>query len=252
MGWDIVFHAQLAEREDPAARFRRVWEALDRREGFEPLSSFSVLADGDPSRRRVELSDVFAGAERVTPERVESLLREHDGPRVALQGTWRTRRGSARGAVTVTAFGREVARPDLPLRPVDLAWDVGDWRRYSPGGRDGWPSVDAVVADAATLVELGAESVWGVDGDKRLAPEHLYAVFHRDPERYRDDGGPPFPPVVITEECVRAALEVGDDRSAVETRAGPLVYHRELGGGRLVGFYAALQGAVEFLAGERA
>jgi len=100
-------------------------------------------------------------------------------------------------------------------------------------------------------VELGADSIWGIDGDKILSPEHLYGVFHRHPNHYRDDGGPPFPPVPITWECVRAAIEVESDCSAVKTPWGPIVYHKELGAGRLIYFYEALLGAAEFLESEQ-
>lgn len=251
MGWDIVFYARFPDREDPAVRFWRVMAALVRREGFEPLSSFAVLEDGDSLRKQMDLNDIFQGAERVTPQRVEAGLREHSGERIGFQGTWRTRRGGTHGAVTVTTFGAKVMRPDALPAPIDLMWDVGDSRRYVPGSKDDMPSVEAVMNDVAVLVELGADSIWGVDGDKVLSPDHLYAVFHRDPDRYRDDGGPPFPSIPIDEECVRAALEVGKDRRAVETPAGPIVYHMCLGQGRLTGFYDALQGAVEFAAREQ-
>jgi hypothetical protein len=251
MGWDIVFYAQFPEREDASVRFRRVWAALDGREGFESLSSLAVLDGGDPSRPRLVLSDVLQASERVTRERVESLLLGALAPKDALRGTWRTRRGSARGATTVTVFGPEAIRPDWPVVPVDLTWDLGDWRRYVESGSGSWPTVEAVMRDLAALVEIGVTSIWGVDGDKVLAPEHLFAVYHRRPEQYRDDRGPSFPSVTISEEAVRAALEVGEDRGAIETEAGPIVFHRKLGAGRLVGFYEAMRGALEFLADEQ-
>jgi hypothetical protein len=247
MGWDIVFYARFKEREDPAVRFRQIMNALNHRDGFEPLSSFAVLDDGDPFRRQVELTDVFQGFERVMPERVESCLRELSGDRVGFRGMWRIRRGSIHGAVKVTTFGAKVARPEAPPAPIDMAWDVGDWRRYVPGGKDDLPSVDAIMNDVAVLVELGAESIWGVDADKVISPDHLYAVYHRDPDLYRHDGGPPLPPIRITEECVRAALDVSPEVSAVETPAGPIIYHKELGYGDLGYFYYALLGAAKYI-----
>jgi hypothetical protein len=247
MGWDIVFYARFKEREDPAVRFSHVMNALDRREGFEPLSSFAVLENGDPFRRRVELGDVFQDTEPVTTERVEACLRELSGDRVGFRGARRIRRGSVTGAVKITTFGAKVALPNIPPPPIDLAWDVGDWRRYLPEGKEGKLSVDAVMNDVAVLVELGAESIWGVDADKIITPEHLYAVFHRDLDQYRHDGGPSFPPIVIDEECVSVALETGDELSAVETATGPIIYHKELGFGNLDLFYYALLGAAKFI-----
>jgi hypothetical protein len=247
MGWDIVFYARFREREDPAARFRQVMSELGHRDGFEPLSSFAVLDDGDPLRMRVDLNDIFQGAEPVTAEQVETCLRELSGDRVGFRGVWRIRCGSVSGGVWVTTFGAKVALPNAPPPPIDLAWDIGDWRRYPPGGKEGKLSIDAVMNDVAVLVELGAESIWGVDADKIISPEHLYAVFHRDPDQYRHDGGPPFPPITIDEDCVRAALEVSSDLRAVETPSGPIIYHKELGYGNLRYFYYALLGAVEFL-----
>lgn len=251
MSWDIVFYARFPNRQNPVGRFRLVMNALGVRAGFEPLSSFAVLEEGDPFRKKVDLNDVFQGSERVTPARVEEALRAYSGANVAVQGVWRTRRGAARGAVTVTTFGDQGACSGPLPAPIDLTWDLGDWRRYAPEGKDDRPSIDDVMNDVAVMAALGADSIWGVDGDKILSPDHLYAVFHRDPNHYRGDGGPPFPPVPITDECVRAAVEVGDDRSAIETQAGLIVYHNALGAGSLSGFYDALLGAVEFLESEQ-
>jgi hypothetical protein len=249
MGWDIVFYARFPDRLDPAIRFRQVMNALEQRSGFEPLSSFEVLEEGNPLRPLLDLNDVFQNSERVTPERVEAALRTYSSANIAFSGTWCTDRDGTSGVVSVTTFGAQATPPYRSLpSPIDLSWDLGDWRRYVAGGKGEMPSVDAVMNDLAVVVELGAESIWGVDGDKIISPDHLYGVFHRDPNDYRYDGGPDFPPIPIDEECVSIAIEIGaDNRSAIETPWGPIVYHKELGAGRLGAFYSALLVEAEFL-----
>jgi hypothetical protein len=252
MGWDIVFYARFPDRQDPAIRFRQVMNALGQRPGFEPLSFFALLDEGDPLRRRIYLENDFQGAERVTTERVEEILGTYSGANIAFLGAWPTRRDGITGGVTVTTFGPQAAPRGRSLPAgIDLTWDLGDWRRYEPGGKGNYPSIADVMNDLAVVVELGAETIWGIDGDKIVSPDHLYSVFHRDPNHYRDDGGPLYPPIAITDECVRVAIEVGEDRSAIETPWGPIVYHKELGWGNLIGFYEALLGAVEFLENEQ-
>lgn len=249
MGWDIVFHVRFPERQDPARRFRSIRAALERLPGVEPLSSFEVLAGGDPLRRLADLNDVLDHAERVTEARVEACLTGMSGEDVGFRGIWRKRGApGTRTALLVTALGPRVELPGLAPPPVDAVWDLGDSRRYTREGRDGWPAIDEVMADLAVLVELGAESIWGLDADKVVSPEHLYAVFHREPDLYRHDRAAPFAPVVIPEEALRAAIEVRPDLRTVETPAGPVVYHEDLGAGRLRRFYDALEGAVEYAA----
>jgi hypothetical protein len=143
--------------------------------------------------------------------------------------------------VTVTVFGPRLRWLSPIPRPVDISWDVGDSRRYTVDGREDKPTV----ADVALLVDLGAESIWGVDGDLELSPHHLYAAFHRDLNAYRHDGvDEAFPFVPIDEDLVRLAAGARPFYRLVETPAGPIVYHEALGAGRLSDFYIALGGAM--------
>jgi hypothetical protein len=248
MGWDIVFHARFPEREDPARRFRAIRSALEQRPGVEPLSSFEVLEGGDPLRPLVDLNDLFPRAEPVTEARVEACLSGMSSDSVGFSGIWR-KRGQPRDtptstAIRVTALGAQARRPGYEPWPVDVVWDLFDSRRYTREGRLAYPTVDEVMADLVVLVELGAMSIWGLDADKVVAPESLYAVFHRDREDYRQDRAEPFAEGVIPEVALRVAIEMRPEVRIVKTSAGPIVYHEDLGGGRLWRFYDTLEDAV--------
>jgi hypothetical protein len=108
------------------------------------------------------------------------------------------------------------------------------------------------VGELALLVRLGADSIWGLDQDRILAADHIHTVFHRDPEQYRNDGlNPPFPSIPIADDDIRTCLEVCPELRAIDTTAGPIIYHPELAASldaRLSVFYAALRGALEFAA----
>jgi hypothetical protein len=255
MGWDIVFSATMSATADPAARFRALQAALARRGGFVKLWSFEVLDDlfwpRDPLAR---LDSDLQGATPVTDEGVASLLDRHGGSdNVAFSGAWETR-GARAGVATmgiamITVLGAKLRwRGRLP-RPIDITWDVGDSRRYTAKGKDDHPNVAQVISDLEVLVELGAESFWGVDADERLTPDNLYAVYHRDPNAYRHDGfHEPYRNVEIDNEWVRAGAEGNPRHTILETPGGPIVYAEALGEGRLNYFYSALAGILHVVA----
>jgi hypothetical protein len=252
MGWDIVFSATLSPAADPAARWRALQAALARRPGFVKLWSFEVRDDPfywprDPLAR---LDSNLQGATPVTDEGVAGLLDRYAGADdVAFRGLWETRGaragGATMGAVEITVFGAKMRwRGRLP-RPIDVTWDAGDSRRYTAEGKGDHPSVAQVIEDLEVLVELGAESFWGVDADMRLTPDNLYAAYHRDPNAYRHDGvHEPFRPVEIDNEYVRLCAEESPKHSFRETPGGPIVYAQALGEGRLNYFYARLEGVL--------
>jgi hypothetical protein len=98
---------------------------------------------------------------------------------------------------------------------------------------------------------MGVASLWGMRGGNRFSPATTYAVFHRDPERYRDDGADaPLPDVRITNDAVEEAAR-RLDYLWVATPAGPIVYDARLGYGSLESFHWSLAREIEEAARDR-
>lgn len=253
MGWDIIFRVRFATPETPAQRFLRIYEAVRERPSFSP-ASFSVCSDAAMIRRLARLGDDRSAQGPVTHESVNALLRQYSSePDIAITGRWRVvgeRSGIATvGDVTISALGAKLR--DQWRVPADVLWDIGDSRRYTADGKDEYPNVAQVMEDLPLLVELGAESIWGVDSSSTLSPGHLFAVFHRDPNAFHDDGAdPPFPDQPIDDGMVRIALAAESGQPmherVLDTEAGPIIYHEDLGnGGDLRIFYAGLRGVLQ-------
>ncbi|MEM7606159.1 MAG: hypothetical protein AAF411_12460 [Myxococcota bacterium] len=246
MGWDITFFAEFPSAAPACERFRHVWEAVERRDHESAMSSFKMLqSDGTIV---VELGTTPESSGRATAERLRALLRQFESEPVCVKATWRLqgRREDldTLGGVTVTVQGPEQrAEPSLG-RDVDLIWDVGDSRRTTAEGSNGRPSASEVLADAALLTTIGAKSIWGVDANRKIVPEYLYAVFHRDLDDYRSDGfaHPAFAPHPVTEEHVLFAAENLPYVHVMQTDHGPFLFTNDFQNDRLSVFYAGLGG----------
>jgi hypothetical protein len=252
VSWAVEFLVRLQQPPRPARLFRDLAALLSRTPTFGPLSTFQVIEGDYTSAPLIDLDDAIVGFPPPNAATVAAALaRYSEAEDVAFKGAWRTTtavgpgESVVRGAVTVTVPGASFHWPTLPVRPLHIVWSVGDWRRYAPYVGDSAEKrtsaragVDAVIRDLAIVVELGAESIWAIDDHRVLHPEHVFAVYHRHPSHYRLDvpvGKPSTEPI-----DVYGALGTVDDISSIETGAGPIVYHPELGGGDLFPFYAAL------------
>ncbi len=254
MGWDIVFRARFATPESPSQRFGRLSEAIRRRPSFCKFSAFKVCSDAALIRPLASLGDNRTDDGPVTHESVEALLRRYSSEdEVAISGTWKVigeRDGVATiGSVTVSTLGPTLGKQHIV--PADVIWGVGDSRRYTAEGKENHPNTVQVMADVPILVEVGAESIWGVDSSLTIAPRHLFAVFHRDPNAFHDDGiDPPYPDLPIDSDMMEIALGASTKHAPheriIHTDAGPIIYHEDLGnGGDLRTFYAGLRGVLQ-------
>jgi len=222
------------------------------RKGFGPPRRLEVLDHGDPLRRLAALDYDDNG---LPGDRVEALLAQWSRPTVGFSASWLKKvTGGGRdiqSSVVVTVLGAQTSHIHFIPFPIDLLWDVGDSRRYTPEGVDGRPTSHQVVADLAVLVDLGVESIWGVDVHNVVNPDHLHTVFHRNRDHFRDDGSdPPFPPVPVEPLDIDLALEETAPWGVMSfaTPAGPVLYHSELQSGRLHSFYTALRTSVNVTA----
>ncbi|MEM9190766.1 MAG: hypothetical protein AAGF12_16390 [Myxococcota bacterium] len=248
MGWDIVFLAEFPTPEPAAARFRQIGKRLEGRPGGSELESFQILDVADPFRALIELGWRPGASGPATWERANELLIEHESSDVRIRATWRVlgcrQEKTTSGGVTVTAHPPDHRWDPRAGRPIDVVWDIGDSRRTTAGGRGDWPCVEESIAEVSLLVSLGATSIWGVDADRTIDPEHLFAVFHANPNDYHLDGfaHPSFPPHAISEEVVWFAAENLEEVRVLPTERGPLVHTRDLQRGRLSVFYAGMGG----------
>jgi hypothetical protein len=275
MGWDIHFHLRFAERDPSLRRFARAFELVCAQPGTKALWAFEMVrrpATGPDER-------IAVNGERADAGEVRRLIGGRlDEPGWLAEATWTweeqvTLDDGSRAVVGDTiavAAPRQTYRlgaqtsPDLlpPGGAPDLVVDAFDYRRYFP--RDGdrhvsWhdlpadapacrlarAKIDALMRRLAPIVELGADSLWGMQGGDRFSPDTIYAVFHRDPERYRDDNAQaPLPGVRITHDVVEEAAG-RFDCLCVPTSAGPIAYHARLGAGSLGGLYFGLGSRLE-------
>lgn len=248
MGWDIVFFAEFPTPEPAVLRFRRVWEGLQKRPHPSLLTSIKILRGGDNFDTLVELGAAQGTAGPTTPERVVSLLDQFASTSVSVRATWKIagRRGNLDtvGGVTITTRSLEHRKDSRFGRNIDVTWDIGDSRRTSPEGHDGRPNVQQVITDASLLVDLGAKSIWGIDANRRIEPEYMYAVFHKHADDYHSDGfaHPVFPAQPIDEDLVLLATGGLSYIQVLQTAQGPIVYTRDLKNDRLNVFYAGMGG----------
>lgn len=276
MGWDIEFHARFGGPEPPVRRFARAFEVMCAQPGIETLWSFEMAR----SDERVAVKGAAADAD---------LVRGHLGARLDepgwyVEATWswqeEVRLDDGTPAVvgdTITiAVPRQTYRLGSETRPEllppggqpDMVVNAFDYRRYFPRGGDlhvWWQDlppeapacrlarlkIDALMRRLAPIVALGVASLWGMRGGDRFSPATTYAVFHRDPERFRDDGADtPLPDVPITHGAVEEAAR-RLDYPWVAAAAGPIVYDARLGYGSLESFYWSLAREIEAAARDR-
>lgn len=248
MGWDIVFFAEFPTPEPAVVRFWRVWKGIQQRPYPSVLTSVEILRGGDPLDTLVELGTGPGTVGPTTPERVGTLLDQYATANISVQATWKIagRRGDLDtiGGVTITTRSADHRKEPRLGRNIDVTWDTGDSRRTTPGGHDGRPNVEQVIADMSLLVELGAESIWGVGEERIIAPEHLHTVFHKHANDYHSDGfaRPTFPPQPIDGDIVLLATEGLPNVRVLQTAQGPIVYTSDLKKDRLNMFYAGMGG----------
>jgi hypothetical protein len=279
MGWDINFFARFSEAEPPVRRFARAFELLCAQPGIEGLFAFEMARR--PASGPDERVTLGGGLANAIPADVD-VVRRHlaarlDEPGWHVQATWiwretvRLEEGMpfvVGDAMTVavpqqTHLLGSARGPDLlpPGGEPDLVVDAFDYRRYFPrdGDHHAWwddlspaapacrlarAKIGGLMRRLVPIVELGVVSLWGLRGEGAFSPDTIYAVFHRDPERYRDDNGPALPDVRITNDIVEQAARDMDD-VWVPTSGGPIVYDPRLGYGRLGAFYFGLRSRLD-------
>jgi hypothetical protein len=251
MGIDIVFKAIFPTAKPAAVRFVELCSVVSRSQSFRgplELSVYESTNAGNPVS--------VCRSNPSTPGLSDAMLRlvaEHGSDNYSFRSTWAIR-GTRAGRVTtysvdVTARAPVARRQPGLERDVDVTWDIGDSRRYTPEGKDDYPDVEQVISDLRVLIELGASSVWASGPGRTLTPLELFAVYHRDPNDYRHDGLPqPLPQASIDEADIEVAEEYArkeqDSQRLLPTPAGPIVYSPLLVRGTLNMFYTYLDEVV--------
>jgi hypothetical protein len=247
MGVDVIFNAVFPEPKPAAARFGELWNAISRRPEFGEPMDLKVYesSDRDPHIAAV----TGTASEPNVRVQMYRLLAEYRTDLFSFRASWRVR-GTRDGRSTSYRVAVSVRSPlvrHVPWfdRDVDLTWDLGDSSRYTPEGEDQRPNVEQVISDLQVLIELGTSSIWAAGPERVMNPLQLYAVYHRDPNDYRNDGlEQALPKWPIDEVHVEVAEEYarkddGNQRLFACT-AGPIIYSPLLERGTLNMFYTHL------------
>jgi len=247
MGIDVVFRTVFPEAKPAAVRFVELCSVMSQHPDFRgpvELEVYELTNSGNP----IATARGSASNHGINDE-MRRIVAERATPQYSFRSTWtvqRTRHGRASSySIDVTARAPLARRaPDFE-RDLDVIWDIGDSRRYTPEGVGDYPSVEEVIADLGLLVELGARSIWAAGPGDTLDPLQLYVVFHRDPNDFRDDGlARPLPPWPVDELDVEVAEEYArreqDTQRLLHSTAGPIIYSPLLVRGSLNMFYTYL------------
>lgn len=247
MGVDITFNAVFPTPKTAATRFAELWGAFSKRHelsGPLGLRVYELINSANPvAVVKGPASEPSFHAE------MTRLLAEYGADKYSFRGSWGIQ-GVRDGRPTwydvhVTARSPLTRRDPGFGRDIDVTWDVGDSRRYTPEGKDDYPNVEQLIADLQVLIEFGASSVWAAGPDRIVNPLELYAVYHRDLNDYANDGVErPFSNWPIDVDHVEIAVEYArkdeGNQRLLTSDAGPIVYSPLLVRGTLNAFYTQL------------
>jgi hypothetical protein len=250
---DVIFNAVFPAPKPAALRFAELCDFFSLRLGCSGPYRVKVyeLIDSGHAVGKMD----WSASDPKHLARVKEFLSKYEAEKYAVVGSWTMRCKRDGHAIqygvdltTRSPLTRWVSRFD---RDIDVTWDLGNVRRYIEH-RDDQPDADQVIADLRALVEFGAASVWGA-ADSPLNPRELYAMYHRDPNEYRNDGLPePLANGPIEEAYVEVAAEYARERCDAgggpricASVAGPIVYSPKLAWGTLKLFYTYLDEMVK-------
>jgi hypothetical protein len=161
------------------------------------------------------------------------------------------------------------------LHAFELEYTAGgsEWFNRAELGEVGSVNRDAVVAEMADFVEMGATTIWGMDEDYSPDPGNSFLCFHRDIDRYRSDLHLIESLEIMGTERRREyerALSLGSHHevpsdylpgfrstdvvaaadqcpnvSVMPTNGGPVIYPDDFTGDRLYRFYDTLRVLIE-------
>jgi len=249
MSLDVIFNAVFPTPKSAAARFAELWSLLAKRPAFHGPGQVRVYELIDTANPVAKVEGY--AADPAVAAKVRELLAEYAADKYSFAGSWGiqgTRKGQpTRYGVDVTIRSPLARHAPRCNRDIDITWDLGNSRRYTLAGKDDYPNAEQVISDLQELIELGASSVWA-STDALVNPLELYAVYHRNPNDYRDDGLPaPLPKwpidvadVEVAAEYARKEYEKDDGLRLFATSGGPIVYSPQLARGTLNMFYTLL------------
>lgn len=247
MGVDIIFNADFPTPKPAAVRLGELWTAFSRRPEFSEPMNLRVFELTDSANPIAVVQGIASDAN--VRAAMTTLLTEYRADKYSVRANWgiqgaRDGRSTSYG-VSVTARSPLTRRDSGFDRDIDVTWDVGDSRRYTPEGRDNYPTVEQVISDLRGLIECGPGSVWAAGPDRAVNPLALYAVYHRDLNDYGRDGVErPFPKWAIDQVHIELADEYArnaeGNQRILSTDVGPIVYSPLLVRGTLNMFYTYL------------
>ncbi len=256
MGWDVWLTVNFQKPEDPVQRFSQVAAKFALSERHHELLRLRVRSG---VYRNDILEDQFIGGNRETPisyEQIQQLPQRYKGDEIATEGWWEvsprylmdlaTRTPQLDNyRVIVTTLGSKYKYPGLHS-PIDLIYNPGDYKHFLPSvmGKAAKLNIEALIQEIPLFVELGVETIRGLDADRSTNPCQSYLCYHHNPDSFFLDLKAIYKNEIALgslgkEEILNAAL-ICSDVSFLETENGLIVYHKELVGGCLKNFYQEL------------
>lgn len=247
MGWDAWVAIRFTEDEDPVRRFADLAVALCKEGRHRRLLRLFVR------RRRMEAGyDGFPIHEFLLEEREETIPLEdvarlperYGGADFAIEGWWEVDRwwyDPGTEEVTrepyraiLTTRGPGFEWPGLRPETADAVYDGGDSKHLSVRlrGEAARQNIERLVEELASLAELGAQWIVGLDAERDREPTTHWLAFYRKPED--------FAPGISATRVLEAALQCSEVAFR-EVAGSLLVYHREGVDGSLAPFYRELR-----------
>jgi hypothetical protein len=277
MSTEFEIFVRFPEARDPVERFVEIASRFEATGNYGNLFNLYVvdfeaskLISGSQSRkgkyrhpnpidhtvfRRPE--DRWSG-DTIPTKDIPHLLQLYYGESLMCEGRWEIlKRYDSMGEVKsswieLTTVGRTSRWTLASYHGADVAYEAGSNHTISS------PENAMAMAQEATLfIEMGAEKMWGYNGNQTSDPRTSFLCYHRDPDQYRNDlrhvsDKDEFSYLAdyeqmrpITNEDVLLAALSSEERNIdfVETNVGPVVYCSTIYGG-LGAFYEALYESV--------
>lgn len=240
MGWEVLVLGRFGERGRPAERAPWLVGALPGATGSAAPHRLRILEGARFGRKRL---DRYAGADREQAITTDELLAacRAAGEADAVESWWEVPRWlpgdsdadppqAEPGRLIVFACGPACSWPGLQAPVPELVIEADNDKDLRPRlrGEAARRNGEALVGELARLVDAGLDAVEALDGERRGGGSAWL----------RADAG--------------WTAEAGNDRlldailatpflGFVETRVGPLVYHRDLADGNLGELYEELR-----------